>query len=77
MMIEGMNKTKVPLNVAKAAYGLQEYCRLNETCDGCPMGRDLDGECMIGFSSPDGGWYVPADWGITLEDIKRLERESN
>ena len=64
-----------PYKVAKAAYGLQEYCEWNEDCDGCPVSRDDDGSCKIAFLTSLGGWYVPADWGLTKAHIERLERE--
>lgn len=62
-----MGKIKVPHKIAKAAYGLQEYCKEKDkenTCSNCPVGRDDNGDCNLEFITIRGGAYTPKDWGL-------------
>lgn len=54
-------------HIARVMYDLQEYCKYVD-CDECSL---------IADDTTFGSKKAPANWGITLADIERLEGESN
>jgi hypothetical protein len=73
-MVEGgeVRRMSVPVEIARAAYNLQNMCGRKYYCAGCPaysIDEDNRGYCALGA-----GGKVPATWHITRANIKRLER---
>lgn len=61
---EKMEQMKLS-EVARLMYDLQEYCKNRE---GCCL------NCIM-FNNLCRAYHFVNDWGITLADIERLERE--
>ena len=57
------------VHVAKAMYRLQQYCDSMDDCPKCSLSYGI-GRANCGIITSK----IPAEWGITVEDIKRLER---
>ncbi len=68
--MKAMNKKNFA-RIVRVMYDLQEYCKSNAACKGCQIGGLFCGEC-----APLGGGVPISKWGITKDDIKRLEADN-